>query len=46
MSFANTGMGGAVEEEMEAFRNLVAVIVDKLKAAGAGALAVNGELSK
>ncbi|EFZ00693.1 hypothetical protein X797_002998 [Metarhizium robertsii] len=46
MSFANTGMGGAVEEEMEAFRNLVAVIVDKLKAAGAGALAVNGELPK
>ncbi|KHO00541.1 uncharacterized protein MAM_01319 [Metarhizium album ARSEF 1941] len=43
MSFANAGLGGTVEEEMEAFRNIVAVTVDKLQAAGAGALAVNGE---
>lgn len=45
MSFANAGMGGTVEEEMEAFKNIVSVTVDKLRAAGVGALAVNGELT-
>ncbi|OAQ67784.1 20S proteasome chaperone domain-containing protein [Pochonia chlamydosporia 170] len=43
MSFANAGMGGTVEEEMEAFKNIVSVTVDKLRAARVGALAVNGE---
>lgn len=37
------GMGGTAEEEMEAFRDIVTVTVDTLKAAGTGALAVNGE---
>ncbi|GAB0136543.1 hypothetical protein EsDP_00004842 [Epichloe bromicola] len=45
VSFANAGMGGTVEEEMEAFKNIAEVILDKLKEAGVGALAVNGNLS-
>ncbi|OAA37832.1 hypothetical protein NOR_06909 [Metarhizium rileyi] len=45
MGFADAGMGGTVEEEMMALRNIVEVAVAKLKAAGAGALAVNGESS-
>ncbi|KAG6019956.1 hypothetical protein E4U40_006536 [Claviceps sp. LM458 group G5] len=45
VSFANTAMGGTVEEEMEAFKRVVEVILDKLGAAGAGKLAVNGSLS-
>jgi hypothetical protein len=46
MSFANAGMGGTVEEEMEALRSIVQVTVGKLRAAGVGALAVDGEPSK
>ncbi|QPG94089.1 hypothetical protein C2857_004587 [Epichloe festucae Fl1] len=44
-SFANAGMGGTVEEEMGAFKNIAEVILNKLKEAGVGALAVNGNLS-
>lgn len=44
-SFANAAMGGTVEEEMGAFKNIAEVILDKLKEAGVGALAVNGNLS-
>ncbi|KAK2603789.1 hypothetical protein QQS21_003991 [Conoideocrella luteorostrata] len=46
ISFANAGMGGTVEEEMEAFRNIVGVTLENLKAAGVGALAVNGDFSQ
>ena len=46
ISFANAGMGGTVEEEMEAFKNIVEVTLGKLKAAGVGALAANGDSSK
>lgn len=42
MSFANAGMGGTVEEEMEAFRNIVEVVLEEIRRAGAGAKAVNG----
>jgi len=31
MSFASTTMGGSVEEEMAAFREVMAVVVDKVK---------------
>ena len=31
MSFANAGMGGTVEEEMEAFKNVVQVVLDRLR---------------
>jgi hypothetical protein len=30
ISFTNTGMGGTVEEEMEAFRKLVELVLGKL----------------
>lgn len=33
MSFAGAGLGGTVEEEMEAFRKLVEVITGKLHGA-------------
>lgn len=46
MSFANTGMGGTVEEEMEAFKDIAQVTLDKLRDAGLGALAVNGDSSR
>jgi hypothetical protein len=42
ISFVNAGMGGTVEEEMEAFKNIVEVILPKIKDAGVGATAVNG----
>lgn len=42
LSFANAGMGGTVEEEMEAFKNIVEVTLDKIQKAGTGATAVNG----
>lgn len=31
ISFANTGLGGTVEEEMEAFKKVVDVALDKLQ---------------
>ncbi|KAI0408049.1 hypothetical protein F4802DRAFT_594494 [Xylaria palmicola] len=31
ISFANTGLGGTMEEEMEAFKQVVAVAIDKLQ---------------
>ncbi len=31
ISLANTGLGGTVEEEMEAFKKVVEVTLDKLK---------------
>lgn len=31
MSFASTGLGGTVEEEMEAFRSVVEVVTGKLQ---------------
>jgi hypothetical protein len=31
MSFANAGMGGTVEEEMEAFKTIVQVVSEKLQ---------------
>ncbi|KAG6006397.1 hypothetical protein E4U43_000441 [Claviceps pusilla] len=42
VSFANAGMGGTVEEELEAFKTIVEVTLDKLREAGVGAFAVNG----
>lgn len=42
ISFANAGMGGTVEEEMEAFKNIVEAVLPKIKDAGIGATAVNG----
>ncbi|RGP64413.1 20s proteasome chaperone domain-containing [Fusarium sporotrichioides] len=35
MSFANAGMGGTVEEEMEAFKSIVQVVSEKLQLSGA-----------
>ncbi|KAI5458432.1 hypothetical protein BGZ63DRAFT_426834 [Mariannaea sp. PMI_226] len=35
MSFANAGMGGTVEEEMEAFKCIVQVALERLQKAGA-----------
>jgi hypothetical protein len=34
MSFANAGMGGTVEEEMEAFKTVVQVVSEKLQLSG------------
>ncbi|KAK7747155.1 hypothetical protein SLS62_009097 [Diatrype stigma] len=31
ISFVNTGLGGTVEEEMEAFKKVVEIALDKLK---------------
>lgn len=42
MSFANAGMGGTVEEEMEAFKTIVQVVLGKLQKTETGAPAVNG----
>lgn len=44
ISFANAGMGGTVEEEMEAFKAIVQVTLQKLREAGVGgaAAAMNG----
>jgi hypothetical protein len=39
MSFANAGMGGTVEEEMEAFKSIVQATLSKLRDAGVGPLA-------
>jgi hypothetical protein len=39
ISFANAGMGGTVEEEMEAFRAIVQIVLQKLQHAGAGGAA-------
>ena len=33
MSFANAGLGGTVEEEAEAFKTIVATVMDKLQGA-------------
>ena len=42
ISFVNAGMGGTVEEEMEAFKNIAEVVLARIQNAGAGATAVNG----
>jgi hypothetical protein len=43
MSFENAGMGGTVEEEMEAFRSIAEVTLARLQKAGLGAsAALNG----
>ena len=42
MSFANAGMGGTVEEEMEAFKAIVEVTLGNLQKAGVGPAQVNG----
>lgn len=42
ISFRNAGMGGTVEEEMEAFKNVVEIVLAKIKDAGIGATAANG----
>ncbi|KXJ93252.1 hypothetical protein Micbo1qcDRAFT_174338 [Microdochium bolleyi] len=34
ISFANTGLGGTVEEEMEAFKQVVALVSQQLRKAG------------
>lgn len=39
ISFANAGMGGTVEEEMEAFRVIVQIVLQKLQLAGVGGVA-------
>lgn len=36
ISFANAGMGGTVEEEMEAFRAIVQIVLKQLQNAGVG----------
>lgn len=36
MSFANAGMGGTVEEEMEGFKRCVEVIIGALESNGKG----------
>ncbi|KAF7559845.1 hypothetical protein G7046_g4308 [Stylonectria norvegica] len=36
MSFADAGMGGTVEEEMEAFKTIVGVVLEKLQKPGLG----------
>lgn len=41
MSFANAGMGGTIDEEMEAFKNIAEVTTECLRTAGIGALALN-----
>lgn len=41
ISFRNAGMGGTVEEEMEAFKNIAEIVLAKIKEAGIGATAVN-----
>ncbi|KAK5995883.1 hypothetical protein PT974_04301 [Cladobotryum mycophilum] len=42
ISLESTGMGGTVEEEMEAFKSVVEVVVGKLESAGFGSAAANG----
>ncbi|KPM43532.1 hypothetical protein AK830_g2984 [Neonectria ditissima] len=42
MSFANAGMGGTVEEEMEALKAIANVTLEKLQYGGIGSGAVNG----
>lgn len=42
ISFVNAGMGGTVEEEMEAFKNIVEIVLANIQDAGVGATAVNG----
>lgn len=42
LSFANAGMGGTIEEEMEAFRNIAEITLAKLQEQGVGALAADG----
>lgn len=34
ISFANAGMGGTVEEEMEAFKNIAQVVSERLQLSG------------
>jgi hypothetical protein len=41
VSFRNAGMGGTVEEEMEAFKSIVEIVLAKIKEAGIGATAAN-----
>ncbi|KAG6002764.1 hypothetical protein E4U21_002787 [Claviceps maximensis] len=45
LSLADAGMGGTVEEEMEAFKNIAEVILDKLREAGVTATVANGTRS-
>ncbi|RGP80492.1 20s proteasome chaperone domain-containing [Fusarium longipes] len=40
MSFANAGMGGTVEEEMEAFKTIVQVVSEKLQLSGTKSTAI------
>ncbi|KAK7418574.1 hypothetical protein QQZ08_011199 [Neonectria magnoliae] len=42
MSFANAGMGGTVEEEMEAFKTIANITLEKLHQGAIGSGAVNG----
>ena len=42
VSFKNAGMGGTVEEEMEAFKNIAEVTLASLKGKVSGATALNG----
>lgn len=42
ISFVNAGMGGTVEEEMEAFKNIAEAVLARIHSAGVGATAVNG----
>ena len=42
ISFVNAGMGGTVEEEMEAFKHIVHVVVPKIRDAGLGPATTNG----
>ena len=43
MSLENTPMGGTVEEEMEAFKAIVDVVLGQLQRMGASSAVVNGD---
>lgn len=43
VSFADAGMGGTVEEEMEAFKSIVEVTLERLRGAGIGSTAASAE---
>lgn len=42
ISFRNAGMGGTVEEEMEAFKKIMEIVLARIKEAGVGATAAKG----
>ncbi|KAJ3519639.1 hypothetical protein NM208_g14047 [Fusarium decemcellulare] len=44
MSFANAGMGGTVEEEMEAFKTVVQVVLERLQPSARGGIVSFGSL--